>query len=383
MAEIQSFDQQLPVVAILFESEIDSMVELYRGVQAYALTHGVWTAIPLSPGEEAVLVELVEHGNLVGLIGGFVSDRWIESHWTGRMPLVNIDNLSDISSVPSVVVDDKAVGALVARRFAEAGFKHLAFAGLTGNLFTELRYQGFEEALTGSVDSFHCAPKGWVTQSTRGWSAWLQDLPKPIGILCASDFLARRLLLACRLAGIRVPDTVSLVGVGNVYRDSLFSGIPLSTVELPYYDIGFRAGQVLDGFRKGEVKAGFTETFSPVRLLERASSRFDRFEDRLVTRALERMRARLHEAFSIEMLARELGVSRRLLEQRFRAALGSSPYVELSSLRMSLAKQLLLNSSRKIVEISQQCGFSSQHQFSNSFKRLEGMSPRAYREKMR
>ena len=58
-----------PVVAVVFESEFDSMVELFRGVQAYAETTGVWRAVPLNVGEEDLLGELVEHGDLAGLIG--------------------------------------------------------------------------------------------------------------------------------------------------------------------------------------------------------------------------------------------------------------------------------------------------------------------------
>jgi LacI family transcriptional regulator len=383
MATSQVFDQQLPVVAVLFETEFDSMVELYRGVQAYAASHGAWSAIPLNAGEESVLVELVEHGNLVGLIGGFVSDRWITTHWTGRMPLVNIDNLSTIESVPSVVLDDLKIGAMVADRFLKAQFEHLAFAGLTGNLFTELRLRGFREKIETRVESFHCAPKGWVTQSTGGWGRWLHELPKPVGIFCASDFVARRLLLACRISGIHVPDAVSVVGVGNIYRDSLFSGIPITSVELPFFDMGYAAGATLDGFRKGVIKPSFRKLFSPVCILERSSSRLERSEDDLVTQTLEWMRARLHEPLSIGRIALDMGVSRRSLEQRFRQYRNSSPYAELSSMRMELAKQLLRNSNRKIVEISHQCGFSTQHQFSSAFKKNEKTSPRAYREQSR
>ena len=383
MEKFEVFDQQHPVVAVLFESEFDSMVELYRGVQAYAATHGAWSAIPLNAGEESVLVELVEHGNLVGLIGGFVSDRWIKSHWTGRMPLVNIDNLSEIRSVPSVVVDDKRIGELVAERFLEVGFRHVAFAGLTGNLYTELRLEGFEKTVTEGIDTFACAPKGWVTQSTQGWGAWLMDLPKPVAVFCSSDFVARRLLLACRISGIRVPDAVSLVGVGNVYRDSLFSGMPITSVELPHYDIGFTAGKTLDGFRNGFIKPSFIERYPPVRLLERSSSRFDRTGDVLVSRALEWMRARIHEKVSVKEMIRELGVSRRSLEQRFRSAMRSSPYSEMIKMRMQLAEELLAHTNRTVLDISQQCGFSSQHQFSSSFKREKGIPPREFREKNR
>ncbi|MBH55503.1 MAG: hypothetical protein CMI18_14330 [Opitutaceae bacterium] len=383
MAEYEPFDQHLPVVAVLLESEFDSMVELYRGVQSYADTHADWGAIPLNAGEESVMIDLAEHGNLVGLIGGFVSDRWIKNHWTGRIPLVNIDNLSKISSVPSVVVDDEKVGEMVGSRVLEAGFEHVAYAGLTGNMFTKLRLKGFQKIIGDKTKSFHCAPKGWVSQSSHGWGGWLKELPKPVAVFCAGDFVARRLLLACRIGGILVPDTVSLVGVGNVYRDSIFSGMPLTTVELPHFDIGYTAGKALDDFRNGFIKASFVRHFDPVRIVERSSSRFDQAGDALVSRALEWLRARLHEKISITDLVSELGVSRRLLEVRFSIAIQSSPYAELLKMRMRFAEQLLSSTNRKIIDISQKCGFSSQHQFSSTFKKIYGAAPREFRRKSR
>ena len=378
-----SFSMSQPVVAVLFESEFDSMVELFRGIQAYAETLGLWRAIPLNVGEEELLGELVGHGNLAGLIGGLVSDRWIESHWLGRMPLVNVENLSLISKAPSVVVDDEEVGRLVAEKFLSAGFEHFAYAGLTGNLFTKLRQAGFNSYLENSGKAALSAPQGWVTRPLRVWTDWLLSLPRPVAVFCATDYTARRIIQAAGMGGLDVPEEVSVVGVGNIYRDSLFSGVPIASVELPYFEIGKEAGRVIDEYRHGHIKTPEVFKFSPVRLLERASSRFSKVEDVVVAKALDIMRARFHESPSIDSVSRETGVSRRLLEQKFQLSLSSTPYQELLKIKMDRVCQLLEHTGKKIIEISQLCGFSSQHQFSNCFKRLYGMSPRAFRESCR
>lgn len=378
-----SFSMSQPVVAVLFESEFDSMVELFRGIQAHAEALGVWRAIPLNIGEEELLGELVEHGNLAGLIGGLVSDRWIESHWLGRMPLVNVENLSLISRAPSVVVDDEEVGRLVAEKFLSAGFENFAYAGLTGNLFTKLRQTGFSSRLENSGKTAVSAPHGWVTRPLRVWTEWLLSLPRPIAVFCATDYTARRVIQAAGIGGLKVPEEVSVVGVGNIYRDSLFSGVPIASVELPYFEIGKEAGRVIDQYRHGIIKTPEIIKFSPVRLLERASSRFSKVEDVAVAKALDIMRARFHESPSIDAVSRETGVSRRLLEQKFQLSLSSTPYQELLKIKMDRVCQLLEHTGKRIIEISQLCGFSSQHQFSNCFKRLYGMSPRAFRESLR
>ena len=380
--ENSSANMTQAVVAVLFESEFDSMVELFRGVQDYAEAQGIWRAIPLNVGEEDLLGELVEHGNLAGLIGGLVSDHWIESHWLGRMPLVNVENLSQITRAPSVLIDDEEVGRLVAEKLLSSGFSHFAYAGLTGNLYTKLRQKGFGSFLEEHDQIVESAPQGWVTRPLAVWRDWLLSQPRPLAVYCATDYTARRVIQAARLGGLKVPEDISVVGTGNIYRDSLFSGIPIASVELPYFEIGREAGRVLDQYRLGYKKANEVVRYSPIRILERASARFDKVDDPVVARALDYMRVRFHEAPSIEKIARDIGVSRRLLEQRFQSSLATTPYKELLSIKMDRVCQLLEHTDKRIVEVSQLCGFSSQHQLTNSFKRIHGKSPRAFREQI-
>lgn len=371
-----------PVVAVLFESEFDSMVELFRGVQDYAETTGVWRAIPLNVGEEDLLGDLIEHGNLAGMIGGIVSDHWIESHWLGRMPLVNVENLSLITRAPSVLIDDEEVGKVVAEKLLASGFSHFAYAGLTGNLYTKLRQRGFIDHLEENNKEVESAPQGWVTRPLVVWKEWLISQSRPLAVYCATDYTARRVIQAARLGGLKVPEDISVVGTGNIYRDSLFSGIPIASVELPYFEVGREAGRLLDEYRMGYKKVPEAVRLSPIRILERASARFDKVDDPVVARALDFMRVRFHEAPSVEKIAREIGVSRRLLEQRFQTSLSTTPYKELISIKMGRVCQLLEHTDKRIVEISQLCGFSSQHQLCNAFKRIHGKSPRNFREQL-
>ena len=44
---------------------------------------------------------------------------------------------------------------------------------------------------------------------------WLKALPKPCGIGCASDYLAREFLALCHFCGVYVPEKVAVVGVDN------------------------------------------------------------------------------------------------------------------------------------------------------------------------
>jgi LacI family transcriptional regulator len=251
---------------------------------------------------------------------------------------------------------------------------------LTGNLYTKLRHKGFKACLEENDEVVESAPQGWVARPLAVWRDWLLSQSCPLAVYCATDYTARRVIQAARLGGLKVPEDISVVGTGNIYRDSLFSGVPIASVELPYFEVGREAGRVLDQYRLGYRKVPEAIRFSPSRILERASARFDKVDDPVVARALDYMRVRFHESPTVEKIAREIGVSRRLLEQRFQISLSNTPYKELLSIKMNRVCQLLEHTDKRIVEISQLCGFSSQHQLCNSFKRIHGKSPRNFRE---
>ena len=63
----------------------------------------------------------------------------------------------------------------------------------------------------------------------------------------------------------------------------------------------------------------------------------------------------------------------------FKLATGKSPYEYLISMRIEEAKRLLITEKYSMVEIAQQCGFTSQSYFNYVFKRETNQTPSAYR----
>ena len=59
----------------------------------------------------------------------------------------------------------------------------------------------------------------------------------------------------------------------------------------------------------------------------------------------------------------------------FRAATGLTPLNYLNRIRIDKAKELLLNTSLSVAEISEITGFSSQNYFGRLFKKQVGQSP--------
>ncbi|GAB3877478.1 substrate-binding domain-containing protein [Hymenobacter segetis] len=82
---------------------------------------------------------------------------------------------------------------------------------------------------------------------------------------------------------------------------------------------------------------------------------------------------------SVEDVARSLGISRVQLYRKVKAVLGTSPTDFIQSVRLTKARQLLLDESLTIAEVAYQLGFNSPSYFSTSFKGRYQISPSEYR----
>jgi transcriptional regulator GlxA family with amidase domain len=105
--------------------------------------------------------------------------------------------------------------------------------------------------------------------------------------------------------------------------------------------------------------------------------------DALVRDAQDRMEAAPGEPYSLEELARSVGLSPRSLGRRFRQATGQAPMQFLRDLRLQEARNLLQNSDLGIAEVGEHCGFAAASRFSQVFREQMGMSPREYRVAVR
>lgn len=101
--------------------------------------------------------------------------------------------------------------------------------------------------------------------------------------------------------------------------------------------------------------------------------------DRPIARALAALQREPERAWTVERLARSVGLSRAAFARRFVAALGCSPARYLTDLRLALAASLLENSDASLAEIASRVGYLSEFAFSRAFKRRHGVAPGSFR----
>ena len=91
---------------------------------------------------------------------------------------------------------------------------------------------------------------------------WISSLPRPLGILCASDLHAMPVLKACRELKIPVPEQIAVLGVDN---DSVICGVtnpPLSSIDLDSRRIGYVAAALL-GRKMSDRRLRFKPMYLP------------------------------------------------------------------------------------------------------------------------
>jgi AraC-like DNA-binding protein len=74
-----------------------------------------------------------------------------------------------------------------------------------------------------------------------------------------------------------------------------------------------------------------------------------------------------------------VALSRSGFAARFHALVGEAPLAYLARWRMTKAASLLRDSELAMVEVAERVGYRNEVSFNKAFKRLQGMTPGAYR----
>ena len=103
--------------------------------------------------------------------------------------------------------------------------------------------------------------------------------------------------------------------------------------------------------------------------------------DETVGRALGLLHERPAHDWTLEGLARETGLSRSALADRFSHFVGQPPMQYLTRWRLQLAARLLADGTAKVSGVALEVGYDSEAAFSRAFKKVTGIPPAAWRQR--
>jgi AraC-like DNA-binding protein len=102
-----------------------------------------------------------------------------------------------------------------------------------------------------------------------------------------------------------------------------------------------------------------------------------------IGRAIALLHAHPERPWTVDQLAREVGLSRSAFAQRFGTLVGTTPSRYLRELRIDRAAGLLRDTDTPLAQIAHEVGYSTDHALSKAFAGARGRAPGAYRRHLR
>jgi LacI family transcriptional regulator len=209
-----------------------------------------------------------------GVILAGISESALADADLRRMNVVLVNQASE--SFSTIQDDSQTAGALAAEHLVGLGHERIAFIGPVSSASAfRLRERGFgrtlrEAGIAPESDYWQRAEPS-VQGGLNAMRALLALAQRPTAVFCANDLIALGAHKACAIAGVRLPDEMSLLGCDDIDLGTLVTP-ELSTINTPKRELGARAVRLLLRQVDGEAKSGPTAQMLPVKLVPRGTT---------------------------------------------------------------------------------------------------------------
>lgn len=383
-------------IAVLLRLYYASGRDILYGISQYARTKCRWRLHVVNfSGESSAddIEEAIANGEVDGIIANGVDNPATAAVLDASdMPLVVIGArppcLARKATVAFVHNDDIAIGRYGATYLASLGrFRSYGFVARSVDHFnyvSVLRERGFRAELKDTANDVHTytTAEGVTRGSYDDITAlgeWLKALPKPAAVMAAHDQRAVHVIEAATASGLRIPDEIALIGVDNDELLCETAEPTLTSIAPDHVHLGELAAATL---RKvmSRPSAEHQETLSSAKtIVERQSARHVIPAAQLVERATAYIRHNATKGISAADVVRQLGVSRRLAEVRFKQLTGGTILDALLTTRLEALKRRLREVDSPIARLSAACGFKCEIYAKRLFKKRFGVSMSEWR----
>lgn len=359
-----------------------------RGFTRYSSLHGGWNLYHQQPDYLATSQTIsLNDFKRWGADGVVCSIRQSAVIAELGLPMICYDPGNYRGRYPCIGSDDSAVGRLAANHLIEFGHRNFAFCGFGDLAWSCNRRDSFQQTVEALGGEVHL-PQAWG-QNEMSWlheepliRAWIEQLPKPIGIFCANDDRAVSVAQVCLLLGLNIPDDVSLIGADN---DSLICEMmhpPLTSVRIASDQAGYEAAELLSRLIRGEAKMeGQWVVAGAAGVVTRQSTNVLLVKHPALRNAVGYIREHVARPIQVAEVVRHAGLSHRALNGVFQAEFGASIGQYITKTRIQHISHLLVDTEMQIQEIALAVGYEDDRHFARYFKRSTGMTPQVFRRR--
>lgn len=370
---------------------------LLLGIARYAHDTGqAWSLcrLPLSIrdkfGIEAV-VEWARRMRADAVIGQFYSTDRVELFARNGIIAIAQDFKTRFTTIPNITGPHYRAGEMGAEYFLKKGFRHFAFYGTRGIVWSDERYQGFRDTIRRADNAEFTFSALRNTSQTDLWhydpmqlTTWLQSLPKPVAIMACDDNQAYHITEACHQAegaGFRIPDDIAVLGVDNDETICRLSAPNLSSLNQNIEQGGYDVARLIDRILHDPKAEREDIMVYPTHIVTRQSTDIYANNDPHIAEVLKYIHENISQKIAVDELVTLVPLSRRLLESRFKKSMGTSIYDYIIQVRIEKMTQLL-SEGMSVSEAASELGFSDIKNISRTFKQLKGQTPSEYRQQV-
>lgn len=288
---------------------------------------------------------------------------------------------------PSVEEDNRACGHLAAEHFLQRGYQHFCWVGISRGRVERDRRAGFVDALSvaghGCTELALGVTRGEPSDTWNNRRRWLQrglaKLPKPVAIFAIDDLLAADVIETALDSGDRVPEDIAVMGAGNIELACDCSPVPISSIDLNFNQIAYRAAELLNHLMDGGEAPSEPIVVPVQKVVTRASTDTIAVGHPAIERAVALIQSEFGRDLGVADIARAAGVSRRMLHYLFANELHRTPASFLRQVRLDHAKRMLEETDEKIATIAGESGFATSRNLHRTFVRETGVAPQHWR----
>jgi LacI family repressor for deo operon, udp, cdd, tsx, nupC, and nupG len=190
------------------------------------------------------------------------------------VPLVALCEAIEGADIPQIEVDNRTAAQRMTRYLASLGHRHIGYVcGPAGNVLEKERFRGYRDALEEVGAPFE-ASRVWPGDYTLeagslvGRQLVARDR-RPTAVFCSNDEMAIGLMRTLALAGIKVPQDISVAGFDDI-EFAAMANPALTTVRQPRRELGRTGAAVLLDLMRG--RSSPSRIRLETELVERAST---------------------------------------------------------------------------------------------------------------
>jgi LacI family transcriptional regulator len=372
-------------VVLLIETSNAYARGLLRGIRSYVRARGDWSIYLGEQRRGESAPQWLANWQGDGIIARIETREIADAVLDTKLPAVDVSAAQYIPQLPFVETDDREIAAAAAEHLLGRGLRSFGYSGDQRFMWSNQRRDHFVSLIheagfsCGVHESDSRKRSTWESQFTT-LTRWLQNLPKPCGVMACYDIRGREILDACHAAQIAVPDEVAVIGADD---DDLICELAeprLSSVIPNTHRTGYEAAALLDRMMAGEQVPAGAYLIPPIGVATRHSTDMLAVDDPHVATALRFIRDHACEGINVEDVVAAVPLSRRVLEARFKQLTGKTPHEEIQRVQIDRVQQLLTQTDMSLEAIAHRCGFRHAEYMGVAFKRVVGIPPGRFRE---